>query len=311
MVRIPRSSANQDVELKGFFTSGNAMRFCTWRTVRRWLGAFVAASCCLVAAASARGETLSERLIADAKDGELNQFDYVAAAFIAGGVTDEQELKRCLADYAAKRSQVLESCRATSSAGERLAELHRAMHQRMLRGQYQSAASDLRVVLETGNFNCLSAVVIYWDLCQTSELALEIWLAPGHVDLHSPGVADSIAPAAKAWQSQAPGDASPARQITPVELLGKFYYNRGVELLERKQFAAGLGLVEKALQLDAADVDARENLLAGINNWAVDRLRAKRPQEAAALIRRGLSLAPAFAPLIANEQLLQEAAAVP
>ena len=34
-------------------------------------------------------------------------------------------------------------------------------------------------------------------------------------------------------------DGERSRQITPVELLGKFYYNRGVELLRNGQFADG------------------------------------------------------------------------
>src|SRR5687767_11767017 len=91
-------------------------------------------------------QTLTARLVADIQRGKLQDFDFVKAAFIAGGVTDERELLQCHRSYLEKRKEVLENCRGQQSAGVLLAELHRAMHQKVLLGRYQAGATDLRIV---------------------------------------------------------------------------------------------------------------------------------------------------------------------
>jgi tetratricopeptide (TPR) repeat protein len=97
---------------------------------------------------------------------------------------------------------------------------------------------------------------------------------------------------------------STVRQLTPVELLGKFYYNRGVELLKERQFGEGIELLNIGLMLDPADGDARANVVAGLNNWAVDLLRSGRYDDAASRIEQGLEIDPSFAPLVANRRFL-------
>jgi hypothetical protein len=89
-------------------------------------------------------------------------------------------------------------------------------------------------------------------------------------------------------------------------LLGKFYYNRGVEQLRNSNYGSGLVLLQTSLALDFADEDARANLVAGLNNWAIERARSGHLGHAASLIEQGRALDPNFAPLIANEQFVRE-----
>ena len=58
-----------------------------------------AACCCAlaigaraVAAAPGARDTLTQRLVADARDGQLDDFDFLAAALVASGVKDDREL---------------------------------------------------------------------------------------------------------------------------------------------------------------------------------------------------------------------------
>ena len=112
-------------------------------------------------------------------------------------------------------------------------------------------ASDLRLALSNGAFNCLSSLAIYFDLCQAADLPVEIWLARGHVFLRTAidGRTVVIEPGTTEWNSRGVARRNCVRQITPVELLGKFYYNRGVELLKDRQFAEGINLLETSLAL--------------------------------------------------------------
>jgi hypothetical protein len=96
------------------------------------------------------------------------------------------------------------------------------------------------------------------------------------------------------------------RLLTPLELLGKFYYNRGVAQLSRQEFAEGLALVTYSIRLDPQDRDARMNFVAGINNWAAAHCAAGPYQRAVSLIDVGLRIDPHFAPLLANQQLVRD-----
>jgi tetratricopeptide (TPR) repeat protein len=260
----------------------------------------------LLLAPVALAESLSNRLLAEVRDGRLDELDLVAAALIAGGTHDECELTGWLDSYSERRSRVLREI-SELPAADRLAAIHSALHERLLTGEYQIAASDPRRTLSTGDYNCLSSLVVYLDLCRKADLELEIWLVRGHVYLRA-NMDDSstvIEPGAPQWSSRSVVRRTNGRQITPVELLGKFYYNRGVELLRDRQYAEGMELLKTSLALDPADDDARANLVAGLNNWAVEHCRAARYDAAAALIEQGLSLDPDFAPLVANEQLVR------
>jgi len=202
------------------------------------------------------------------------------------------ELDRWLASYAPLRSALL-AAMERPPGGQHISRLHAEMKERLLLGRYDEAASDARISLSRGDFNCLSMAAIAFDLCETAQWDVQVWLTRGHVALR---LTDDDSSAATG-----------GRRLTPVEMLGKFYYNRGIERLKQQRFAEGIALLETSLQLDDHDEDARANIAAGFNNWAVDCLRAKRLAEAAQLIDRGRQFDPALAPLIANERLLQAA----
>ncbi len=260
----------------------------------------------LLLASPALAQLPSDRLLADARAGRLDELDFLEAALIAGGASDECELIGWLDSYAERRQAIVAATSGLTTP-DRLAAIHAALHQRVLTGEYQIAASDLRLALSIGHYNCLSSLALYLDLCRAADLELEIWLVRGHVFLRTnmEGGAAVIEPGSPQWASRSAARRSGARQITPVELLGKFYYNRGVELLRDRQYSEGIELLKVSLALDSDDDDARANLVAGLNNWAVEHCQADRYAAAAALIGQGLSLAPDFAPLVANDQLVR------
>jgi hypothetical protein len=270
---------------------------------RGWWALAIAAA--LAPPAGAVGQNLTERILVDARDGSLDDFDFAVAALIASGVEEQSELAGWIRDYDEKRARLL----ATISNGpidDKLQAMHAALHEQWLTGIYRTNASDLRLTFVRGDFNCLTALAIYFDVCRAAGIDLDIWLQRGHVCLRRTAAEGAwlIEPGATRWTCHRFSRENEGRQITPLQLLGKFYYNRGVELLESRRFSAGLVLLQNSLALDADDGDARLNLAAGFNNWAVEQCRAKRYASAAALIAEGLALDPLFAPLVANRRLV-------
>jgi tetratricopeptide (TPR) repeat protein len=90
-------------------------------------------------------------------------------------------------------------------------------------------------------------------------------------------------------------------EITPVQLVARVYYNRGVALLEHRQFSSGTACLQASLQLDVHHAAARANLVAGLNNWALAECEASHFDRAVELVAQGQRLDPHFAPLAAND----------
>jgi tetratricopeptide (TPR) repeat protein len=272
---------------------------------------FAAYCCALAVAAQAcgaaldRSAPLTQQLVADASDGRLEDFSFLAAALVASGVEDECELAGWLERYADQRAAVLKLAKDSPAVSPKT--LHAALHEVILCGRYDRAASDLRRPLTSGDYNCLSAAALYLDLCQACGIETTIRLSRGHVSLvvSAEGRDMIVEPGSPLWQPRRANSPDECRSISEVELLAKFYYNRGVEALKAGQFQSGIQLLETSLAIDPDDNDAHANLAAGLNNWAVTHCRAGQYEEAAAIVLRGRAVDPAFGPLLANEAFIR------
>jgi tetratricopeptide (TPR) repeat protein len=241
---------------------------------------------------------------AQAADGD--QLDLPVACLIAGAVNDKAELSRARERLDAVCQSIATPSLAELPAQDRASVLLRRMHARMLTGRYDRGASDWRIALDRGDYNCLSAVVIFHELCRQADVPLTLWAEPGHVHCRLGNT--RIEPTVRKWPGSSDSASAVARQLTAQQLVGRFYYNRGIELLESRDFAGGVAALQMACQLDPLDADARANLLAGLNNWAIALTELEQHAAARSLIARGLAIDPAFAPLVTNERYLHRRA---
>jgi tetratricopeptide (TPR) repeat protein len=212
---------------------------------------------------------------------------------------------------------------------ERVEAIFEFMHRRVLRGGYDLACTDLRRALDDGRFNCISATVLFNYLagqfgldCRGLEMpghaASRVVLSDGPLDVETtcpqwfsvsgtrrvsmpnvPGTRRVPVPhTACAEYNRSPHTACAeykcaeyrAREVTPIQMAAMIYYNRGVDLLAEKRFAAAAAANAKALRLDPNNAVARGNLLATINNWSIELGNSGRFAEAVDLLRQGLTL---------------------
>jgi tetratricopeptide (TPR) repeat protein len=226
------------------------------------------------------------------------------------------ELRKCVeADHVEGDSPAFAETKIGTVTQRRQAEaVLDFMHRRVLRGGYDLAATDPRVVLDEGRFNCVSATVLFNYLagqlglnCRGLEMPSHamsrVMLVEGAIDVESTcprwfHLADSpreqAAAASGAIGAAAWADRSKAREVSPIQLAAMIYYNRGVDLLAEKRFAEAAAVNAKSLRLDPASATARGNLLATINNWSIQLGDAGQFAEAVALLRRGLAIDPTF-----------------
>jgi len=265
---------------------------------------------------------LEERLFDDAADGRLDEHSLLAAAMVAGGETDPARI-----EHDQRRVDALvETWRASEAVSgpprQRAAAVFEFMHGQMLRGGYQLDATLLTTAIEEGRFNCVSASVLYCYLAQRFGLDARGMELPGHAmsRLHFGNETLDVESTCPRWfrligdprrqaefvakatglRHEPGGVLADCREVSGVALVATIYYNRGVDLLREKRFAEAVEANTKALWLDPASATARGNLLATLNNWAIDEGASGRYREAVGLLRTGLALQSDFRPLHVN-----------
>ncbi len=265
---------------------------------------------------------LESNLFADAADARWDDFMLVGAALVASGVHDPATLDRLQAVVAGWVAELRQAGLAERPPRDRAEAVFDFMHRRVLR-QYRLESTDLAATIESGQFNCVTASLLFNALAGEFDLTARGLEIPGHamcrvftaegpidVEATCPAwfrlmdqpekQAELLAKAVRPDGSAADVSLARAREVSPVELVATIYYNRGVDLLLARDYVAALSANAKALRLDPANATARGNLLATLNNWAVSLAGEGRYAEAADALGEGLRIDPHYAALATN-----------
>jgi tetratricopeptide (TPR) repeat protein len=263
-----------------------------------------------------------QAMLADAADGSWNKFDLLSAAVVAQ-VASPKERQR----FAAKLERHATHVRQLLAANpeQPAAEtLFTYLHTHVLTGRFSADCHSIARALSSGNYNCLSGTILFIGLAERCGVPANAVLAPTHVFVRANvrGSEQDIETTVPSWFRETVASreqrlaaalgnsvASHRRDISSTELLAVVYYNRGVEAFARRDFAAATASNLVALRLDNDNASARDNLLAAINNWAIQ--SAKRGDTALAkkLLSRGRNLAPDRNDLKATERFVKESSA--
>lgn len=258
---------------------------------------------------------LDERLARDAADGALDEFSLPAAALVAEGVRDLEVLVHYERKLHAKGDALGHRIGIDGTPRERARAVFEFLHQRILTGSYDADCTELSRTLDEGTYNCVSSLLLYRALCQRLGLDMIAVETPGHsfavlIDAHeAPLEIETTCPdwfelsdagrrrrqlrAGTGPQHDSDDHREAARrQLSGPALVAIVYYNRAIDLLRRGSFAEAVAANQMALRLDPASVDARENLLATLNNWALDLFDRGDREQSLAVLRFGLAAAP-------------------
>ena len=233
----------------------------------------------------------------------------VQAALLAGETRDSQALARCQQHFDHLARQLQRMLPPKASERDKLAAVFDFLHQEVLTGRYRKETSEVEVALTGGDYNCVSATILFVALAERVGLKPQIWHAPGHVYCRFAGPEPlEIETTCRDWLSasrQMPVRTG-QRQISHGQLVGKIDYNRGILLLEQRRFGAALAALRRSVQADPGDRDARENLLAGLNNAALAECSAGHFAAAAELLAEGRAIDSQYAPLLVNDVHLHQ-----
>ena len=285
------------------------------RLTHRYLVMIIALTSVVTVAAadvSARDfSPLEQRLLVDAADGTLDEFSLLESSLIASGVTDADKIQTYVSDFTKRTQSLATTCSGDASAVARSERIYDFLHDKLLTGQYYSNCTEVNRAFDNGDYNCVTATILYHCVSRTHGLSPVAVATSTHVRTRFLGEQPyDVETTCRDWFDVARRDPSvqafrtgrqTTRQLSDIELLGKIYYNRGVSLLEGKQFAAAIALLRTSQLLDPTDSPTRENLAAGINNWALAECDAKNFERAVTLVQDGFNDYPDFAPFLAND----------
>ncbi len=176
--------------------------------------------------------------------------------------------------------------------------LCRLLHQRWLR-RYRLQATDPYQAWITGHYNCVSGTLLFcsaasrlgWQV-QARELPEHVQavvkISSGRWQAVETTLVGGVPPSAK---SPAAGTPLP-RQLSPREFLAVVYYNRAIDVAEDGRAEQAILWNRRAWMLDQRNPNIRNNLVATVNNHALDLARRGQLARAEQLLQQLMRLVP-------------------
>jgi hypothetical protein len=233
-------------------------------------------------------------LPAEANASDHRATDLLTAALQAGGGGEPGEAVAYHARFERLATKLRTSIATNTTERQRIERVFEFLHRELLVGAYRRELSEVQQTLDRGDYNCVSATILFVALCDACGLHPQIYGTPEHVFCRFAGPEPlAVETTCRLWftQQNPPAMNHPnARPLTRRQLVAKIPYNRGVLLLQRQEFPQALVALRASRELDPTDESAQANLLAGLNNGALWHCRYERFEQAAALLAEAREL---------------------
>lgn len=167
------------------------------------------------------------------------------------------------------------------------------MHREILTGEYDAELFSVGQTLAKGDYNCLTATILYCCLCKTVNLDVAIMSVPGHVSVRLGGPSNQIIETTcSAWPAPKRPAVAIAREISETQLVARVYYNRGVYHASRHQYQHAIAALDASIFLDPHDHASIRNRSVALNNWSLELCSQGRYGDASKLVGLAYSVSP-------------------
>ena len=254
-------------------------------------------------------------LLKDVSDSHLDKFSLFEASLVVAG-HDAKEIST----YRKQLDASISRCRSTlpkSNRKGRLKAIFRHLSKDFLYGEYRADLFDVGKTLREGEFNCLTATVLFQTFSRAYGIDSRVLWEPSHVQCWSPLTAKAgyIIETTAALPDNAISPLTytsdlDSRELSNTEFVGKIFYNRGVRALMTDRYPEALLSTWACCVLDDADRPAQSNLRACINNWALMSAQKRDIDLVQRLFDVGMKLDPNYEPFSRNRALLLNGPAV-
>jgi hypothetical protein len=251
-----------------------------------------------------------QRLLDDLDDRRLDEHSILEAALIASG-SEQSEIEACRSRLETLLTSWPAAGMVEATPRQRAKRLFELMHRELLTGGYRPEANHVAHTIQQGAYNCLSATILWLHLAH--ELGIESCARqlPGHVQSvvlvdGSRLVVELTSPGSFSGDRSAIPSTGVGRDLDDAAVVAAVYYNRGLSLLAEQRFAEALTATYLAHRLDPESVEARGNVLAILNNWALALAERQQLRRALWLLEQGRSVAPEHESFRENLSVLRQ-----
>jgi len=250
---------------------------------------------------------IEKALLSDARDFRLDKHRLMDASLIVSGAKTAPDRDRYRAKYDAFVEKLRSSGRmAVGGPRARAWAIFNAMHRDLLRA-YMTNISDMRQVFDRGEYNCVSASILFASLAGEFGLKVTAEDMAGHVLTRVDGGSESfmVETTIPEWFRMNPvqkkialGDLATEhnfdarRPVTPLGLVSLVAFNRGVHLMKKDLFREAIAANFVAAMLDPGSPEAVENLLCAYTKFAFHLAKQKRYDEALHAISKAQKIDP-------------------
>lgn len=240
---------------------------------------------------------LEAALLNDAADQRFDNFSLLEASLVASGIESTDEMSRYTRLFDSRYATLVRTLPSGTRPMELRAQSYQVFRTLFTTGRYDLQCSSPARTLRTGDYNCVSATVLYLELVRRLGEPAVASALPSHVRVQL--LSEPILPVettAARWLGDAVNAKSEqkCRPLSDAALIGKIYYNRASAEIEAHQFASAVNLLSIACSLDADDTAAHDNRSAAMNNWAIQLSRQGELDRAEALLLHGVKIDPSY-----------------
>jgi tetratricopeptide (TPR) repeat protein len=261
-------------------------------------------------------------LIDDARDGSLDRHTLGTSCLVAGGLTDAKAMLHICAKLNRLEKEARAKISLSKAPAERATALLKFLHEGPMKGGFRAEQTDIHVVLETGEFNCVSSAALYTIVGRRIGLNVQAVEVPEHmfvlladgdrkidVEATDPNGFDPDPKFRASAIKGFPGayGTLTRRVLNEPGLASVVAFNHAVALAKNKKFANAVRADLIALALDSTNPQAHRNVTAHVINWSAALIEAGTFSEAADVLSFGRELSPRETALVRNTQALFDA----
>jgi len=234
-------------------------------------------------------------LVADVEDGEFKTISFAEATLIGSGVTDASKRKGYLATIDLLEAQAKRAVAGSKTDSEKGEKLLAFLHAGPMK-KYAKDQTSLSVLLDTGNFNCVSSAVLYNVLARRLGLEVRAVELPRHshafsllrdgerdVDVETTN-AKGFDPKRK--KTEAAAQAKNRREVKTAGLVAIVAANRCGFLAKEKNYSEAVraGLCARGLDRELKGVE--NNFQVALGSWCRDLADDGKIEEALAVLEK-------------------------
>jgi tetratricopeptide (TPR) repeat protein len=258
-------------------------------------------------------------LFKDASKGKFSYYSFTEACLIAGGVVDARDRKKYMTRLDWIEADVRNATAGSKSVPEDAARLLKFLHAGPMAKGYKAEQTDLHVLIDSGEFNCVSSAALYTIMARRLGIDVRAVEIPGHVfsvlvtperkiDVETTNVHGfDVDPKRPFGPAKADRPITNRRELGEPGLAAVVAYNHGVTLGRQKKYADAIRANLLALGLDASNSRAAENAIGDLVNWPMELAKAGKYEQALDVLTIGRELAPGVPALSHNTIALYDA----